>query len=131
MKNINHEDLRQFTGDLKRFAHPLNPNVIYTPGIQFLAKRAEAHWLIDAIVSYYGSPVMQRAIDRDSRLAGHQFWQLKVKNDNSASLTARADKGVAPFITQKFTWTDFPMSVVDVWAFFDSHWWTLYLPSEH
>lgn len=127
---LNHGDLRQFSGDLDRYRHPLNPTVIYTPGVRYVAEHGHAYWLIDAIVSYFGSDEMQQATDCDLRLEEMQFWRLDVKDD-AAVLTARADGGVPPFITQEIPFTDFPLDCIDIWAGYDGQYWTLYLPSEH
>ena len=127
---LTHADLKQFTGDLDRYQHSLNRRVIYTPGVQFLAERGGAYWLIDAIASYFGDGKMKRAIARDDRLSTLQFWNLKV-NDRSAVLTMRSDSGEKPAITQEIPYTDFPLDTIDIWAGFDGERWTLYLPSEH
>lgn len=128
---LTHHDLQQFTGNLERYRHSLNRRVIYTPGVKFLAERGEAYWLIDAIASYFGTPLMKRAIAADPRLETLQFWRLDVAKDQTAVLSARADSGVKPFITQEIPYTDFPLEYVDVWAGFDGDHWTLYLPTEH
>ena len=128
---LTHTDLTSFSGDVERYQHPLNRRVIYTPGVQFLAERGQAYWLVDAIASYFGSDEMQTAIEEDSRLAWLQFWRLEVQEDQKATLTARADSDVTPFVIQEFQYTDFPLSKVDVWAGNDGTYWTLYLPSEH
>ena len=128
-KQLTHADLRQFTGDLDRY-RTLNRIVIYTPGIAYLAEHAGAYWLIDAIASYFGSTAMNQALAKDDRLTLH-FWRLDVADDHSATLTARADSGEEPFITQEIPYTDFPLKHADVWAGFDGNRWTLYLPSEH
>ena len=130
-KPLTHDELRQFTGDLERYRHPLNRRVIYTPGIRQLAERGGAHWLIDAIASYIGTPVMSRAIAEDERLGSLQFWRLEVREDRSAELVCRADSGVKPAIVQAIEYTDFLLKYIDVWAGFDGEHWTLYLPSEH
>jgi len=66
-------DLLQFTGDYIRYSHPLNRKIIYTPGVRYLAEKAGAHWLIDAIASYFGSDVMNQAMAEDYRLKSLQF----------------------------------------------------------
>lgn len=129
-KTLTHGELMQFTGDLERF-QSLHPGVIYTPGVQYLAERAGAYWLLDAIASHFGGSVMQSAAAKDRRLRSLQFWRLEVRADKAATLTARADSDVKPFITQEIPYTDFPLRCVDVWAGFDGEYWTLYLPSEH
>ncbi len=128
---LTHADLKQFSGDLDRYQHSLNRRVIYTPGVQFLAERGGAYWLIDAIASYFGDPKMSRAMARDDRLRSLQFWRLKVLDNQSATLTMRADSGEKPAITQEIPYTDFPLERIDIWAGFDGERWTLYLPSEH
>jgi hypothetical protein len=124
------EDLRQFYGDIIRFTHPLNRSVIYSPGVRYVAEKGHAYWLIDAIVSYFGSPEMKQAMAKDYRLQSLQFWRLTV-TDSSAVLTAEADAGEEPFIRQEIAFTDFPLDAIDIWAGFDGAYWTLYLPSEH
>ncbi|MCB0325148.1 MAG: hypothetical protein KDD69_16300 [Bdellovibrionales bacterium] len=127
---LTNADLYQFTGDDLRYQHPLKGQVIYTPGIRHLAEAGNAYWLIDAIASYFGSPEMSRAMERDPRLRHMQFWKLTITN-GSAVLVAEADADVAPFITQQIPFTDFPLPEVSIWAGFDGSHWTLYLPSEH
>ena len=130
-EKLTQADLMQFTGDLERYRHPLNKRVIYTPGVQFMAERAGAYWLIDVIVSYFGTREMMNAIRKDRRLADLQFWRLDVNADSTAIVTARADTDVKPFIMQEIAFTDFPLEFVEIWAAFDGRHWTLYLPSEH
>ena len=127
---LNQADLRHFSGDLERYFHPLNRNVLYTPGVKYVAEVGQAYWLIDAIASYFGSPEMNEAMHLDSRLKSMQFWRLDV-SDQSAVLTAQADSDVDAFIRQDIPYTDFPLDHIEVWAGFDGKRWTLYLPSEH
>lgn len=128
---LTHADLRQFTGDLERFRHPLAKRVIYTPGIKFLAERAGAFWLIDEIALAIAGGEIAKAGRIDPRVLDLHFWRLEVRQDRSAELTARADSDVPTFITRRIPWTDFPLDHVDVWAGYDGRYWTLYLPSEH
>lgn len=132
MSPLSHSDLRHFTGSLERFRHPLNPRVIYTPGVRFLAEQAGAYWLLDVIASYVGSEIMKQAVVDDDRLAFMQFWRLDVLNDSGmAVVSCSADSSEDPAISQVIHFTDFPLDHVDVWAAFNGEHWTLYLPSEH
>ena len=124
-------DLSQFTGGLERYQTWSNKNVIYTEGVEYLAKHGEAFWLIDCITSYFGTGSMRNAMEQDDRLNWLQFWRLEIHDDHSATVTARADTGVEPFVTQHIEFTDFPLDSIDIWAGFDGTRWTLYLPSEH
>lgn len=128
---LTHADLRQFTGDLERFRHPLARGVIYTPGVQYLAERAGAYWLIDEIAFAIAGGEIARAGKSDPRVLDLHFWRLEVREDRSAELTAWADSGVKPFVVRTIPWTDFPLDHIDVWAGYDGQHWTLYLPSEH
>ncbi len=130
MRPLIRADLAQFTGDPDRFRHPLNRRVLFTLGVQYVAEKGEAYWLVDAIASYFGSSLMMKAIAKDDRLASLQFWRLKVNKDHRAVLTMRADSGERPAITQRIEYTDFPLGRIDIWAGFDGTHWTLYLPSE-
>ena len=130
-KPLTHDELRQFTGDLERYRHSFNRRVIYTPGVQHLAERAGAYWLIDLIASYIGTPEMARAIADDYRLGEMQFWRLAVDDNGGAVASCRADSDQAPAITQVVPFTDFPLDQIEIWAGFDGERWTLYLPSEH
>lgn len=121
------DGLANFSGDLERY-RSINPRVIYTPGVKYLAEKAGAHWLIDAIASYF---LGGKQVFPDSRLETQQFWRLEVSEDDSALLSARADSGVEPYVTQHIPYTDFPLNQIDIWAGFNGKGWTLYLPSEH
>ena len=127
---LTHADLAQFTGDLDRYFHPLNRQVIYTPGVKYLAELGHAYWLIDAIASYFCSPLMNESMSKDYRIRTMQFWKLQV-NNQAAVLVAEADAGEEPFIRQDIPYTDFPLDKVEIWAGFDGKRWTLYLPTEH
>ncbi len=124
-------ELQQFTGTTQWYRHQMTPKAVYTDGVQYLAAKGEAYWLIDAIVSHLFTPQMKRAIAKDSRLGTLQFWKLKVADDRTAVLGCYADSNVKPAITQKIPFTDFPLSEIDIWVGFDGDRWTLYLPSEH
>ena len=122
--------LGHFSGDLERY-RSIIPGVIYTPGVKFLADEGHAHWLIDAIASWYPSPRMRKAIASDHRLESLHFWRLDVHEDDSATLTMRADSGEQPAVTQEIPYTDFPLESIAIWAGPDRNGWVLYLPSEH
>lgn len=124
-------ELRQFTGDLERYRHPLNPRLLYTPGVQFLAESAGAYWLIDAIASWIGTPQYLAAVVTDERINDLHFWKLAVHSNQSATLSAVADADEPPFLVQQIAYTDFCLESIDLWCGFDGQHYTLYLPSEH
>jgi hypothetical protein len=128
---LTQQELDAFTGDCERYRHPLSRTVIYTPGIKHLAERAGAYWLLDEIVLGLMSKQFEQTAMLNPRIGEMHFWALDVHEDDSATLTARADCDVPPFYSERITWTDFPMKQAHIWAAFDGRHWTLYLPSEH
>jgi len=128
-------ELRQFTGDLERFRHSLNRQVIYTPGVQHLAERAGAYWLIDVIASWIGSPDFNRAVAADARIESLHYWTLEVADAYGIVQAVIEDTeppfAMKPFITQEIPVTDFPLPEFNIWAGFDGTHWTLFLPSEY
>lgn len=131
MQKLTKDQLNQFTGDVVRYRHPINRKVIYTPGVKYLAEKAEAYWLIDAIASWIGSEPFEDAVSEDDRIRYMHFWKLTVNEDGTATLSAKADSPEKPFITQPIPFTDFPLDSIDIWAAVSDDLWTLYLPSEH
>lgn len=125
------EELRQFTGDLERWRHSLYRKLTYTPGVQHLAERAGAYWLIDAIASWLPSPRFRAAAQRDPHIGSIHFWKLAVGDDRSAILTAIADAGEEAFIRQDIEYTDFPLTEIDLYCAFDGEHWRLMLSSEY
>jgi hypothetical protein len=128
---LTHEDLRSFSGDIERYTHPFCRQVIYSPGMRYLAEAGQAYWLLDEIAFTLGSPsTMRRLIAKDARAAEMLFWRLRVRDDKTAVLIGEVDQGQT--VTRRaYTYTDFPLDRVEIWTAFDGTRWTIYLPSEH
>jgi len=125
-------DLNQFTGGtLERYRSGINPRVIYSEGVRYLAEKANAYWLIDAIASYLTPQELAEAAKQDPRISSMHFWKLEVADDQTAVLYAEADLGVPPFVMQKIPYTDFPLRSASIWAAQNVEHWVLYLPQEH
>lgn len=124
-------ELAQFFGDLIRYRHPFNRQVIYTPGVRHLAEKGKAYWLIDAIASWIGSEPFQQAAAEDYRINSMHFWKFERNRDKPSILYAKADSPDEAFIIQEIEYTDFPLPEISIWAGFDGEHWVLYLPSEH
>jgi hypothetical protein len=104
---------------------PVFPGVIMSEGVLFLAEKAGAFWLPDAIASH----IVTNASLREE-CQGLIFWHLQVEN-GSAVLTARKDSGLPALVTQEIEYTDFPLDEIEIWAGDNGEGYTLYLPSEH
>ncbi|MDP3737551.1 MAG: hypothetical protein Q8R02_09185 [Hyphomonadaceae bacterium] len=118
-KSLTLGDLAQFTGSEVFFRHPLSAGCLYTEGVQYLAERASAYWLIDAILC-------PQASQANLREAEFQVWTLTVREDRSATLVG-SDGDNNRIYNQQIPWTDFALTSVTLW--FANN--TLYLPSEH
>jgi hypothetical protein len=94
-------------------------------GVLYLAEKAGAFWLPEAIASHI---VTNRPLRE--KCEGLIFWHLQVEN-GSAVLTARKDSGLPALVTQEIEYTDFPLDEIEIWAGDNGEGYTLYLPSEH
>ncbi|MCC3499661.1 MAG: hypothetical protein JGK38_24210 [Microcoleus sp. PH2017_15_JOR_U_A] len=110
-------DLAQFTGTSRYYQHWLG--LRYTDCVQFLADRAGACWLLDAIASHQPNCL------KDPMLQEIQFWKLKVENQ-SGVLVCERDQGDV-YLSQQIPFTDFPLDSISLYLA-DG---ILYLPSEH
>ena len=109
-------ELRQFTGSEKFYRHPLFPPYIYTEGIQFLAEKAGAYWLLDHIFAHQPELKGQR----------FQVWKVTVSADASARISVE-DGNDAELAAYPLGYTDFPLEAFSLWLV-DG---ILMLPSEY
>lgn len=102
---LKESDLNHFTGteQYKRWSI-LFQRMVLTDGAHYVAEKAGAFWLMDAIASH--QPKILK--NKDQRLKTLQIWELSVK-DNAAVLTCCADTGTKPAVKQKIEYTDFPL----------------------
>jgi len=99
-------DLRQFTGTTGYFRPQplLFPCFLLTDGTRYLAEKAEAFWLFDAIASLQAHP----KVKGHEKLNELQFWRLEVAEDESAVLSVEWDKEQVVY-SQAIEYTDFPL----------------------
>jgi len=118
-------ELQNFTGSQTFYRHALLRSCVYTEGVQHLAERAQAHWLVDAIVSHQLTPsvaaeafqvwtLQQLQADIVTGAAG--AWVLSCEDGNGKAVAA-----------QEIGWSTFPLQRIQLW-FVDC---TLLLPSEY
>jgi hypothetical protein len=115
------EDLKQFTGGLEFYKHPLIPRMVYTEGVQYFAKKAGAYWFIDKV-----------ATELENLMAEQPFISLllTVKNDKATlSVTDGNELTLCP--TFKIDFTDAPEGEWRFWIESGGGRYTLLLPSEH
>lgn len=115
MTKLSQSELNQFTGTECYYRHWLGHK--YTDGVKFLAEKAGAYWLIDAVMSY-------QAKFKDIPF---QDWELTVEEDKTAVLTMKEDSDKPELVRQRIPLTDFPMPYAELY-FIDG---VLLLPSEY
>ncbi len=98
---ITESDLSQFIGTVNYYRHWLGG--VYTDGVQYLAEKAGAHWLVDAVFSH-------------RRREPFQIWTLKKNDDDRAVLTMQEDTGEPVKVRQKIIpYTDFPLDQIQLY----------------
>jgi hypothetical protein len=118
-KTLTEADLRQFTGTETWFRHSLNRNVLYTEGVQHVAEKGGAYWLLDEIA-------LTQLSDKKVAAEAFQLWKLSVRADRTATLACDDGDGNIVF-TKELEFTDFPLNETRLY-FTDN---TLLLPSEY
>lgn len=110
--------LRSFTGTTEYRRHW--SGMRYTDGVQFLADKAEAYWLLDIIASWQPKAL------RDPWLREFQLWELFVKPDGTATVVCSRDSEDVAF-RQQIEHTTFPLEYVKLYV----EGGVILLPSEH
>lgn len=118
-KTLTAADRGQFTGSESFYRHPLNRKVVYTEGVQYVAEKGGAYWLIDEIA-------LIQPYDKKVAAEKFQVWTLKVRADRTATLACEDGNDNVVF-TKELQYTDFPLDEVRLY-FTDN---TILLPSEY
>ena len=92
--------LRQFIGT-EHYYKSIVPAMVYTDGIQYLAEKTGAHWLIDLVASY-------NTLKFKSKYR-FQVWTIEIAEDKSCIVYCREDTEDPRIVEQKIVYTDFPM----------------------
>ena len=117
---LTQSDLNQFCGSGKSYPHFLK-RFTYTDGVKYLAEKANAHWLLDAIASY------QQQLLCDPMLQEFQVWKLTINSDNNTALLVCEKDTDDVVVTQDIPYTDFPLPEVRLYLCTK----VLMLPSEY
>lgn len=117
-------DLAQFTGTEQWYRHGMVRSVFYTAGVQYLAEKAGAYWLLDLIA------MAQRSKPR-VRAEGFQVWKLtRTKGKNSCIVTCDDGNGHIVY-RQCIPFTDFPLETITLYCVQDGPSWVVMLTSEY
>ena len=99
-------ELAQFTGTEHWYRHQIARGVLYTDGIQYVAERAGAYWLVDEVA------LAQRGVPA---LDGEEFqvWTLIV--DGTAAILRCGDGNGRVLLEKRIEYTDFPESGIKLY----------------
>ncbi|MCC5611958.1 hypothetical protein LC612_35810 [Nostoc sp. CHAB 5834] len=100
-----------FGGSERRIRHNFNPNFIFTHGVESMAEKAGAFWLLD-IVATEMAPLYQKAWKEGK--ASIAAIKLNVTEDRKAEISLILDEE-EPVWTRNLDFTDFPAGE---WSFF-------------
>lgn len=107
-KTLTAEALYQFTGTETWYRHSLNPKVLYTDGVQYLAEYGGAYWLLDTIAI---AQVHVKVVAAEE----FQLWTLTVNPDCSAVITCDDGNGRIVY-KQSLSFSDFPLPEVKLYV---------------
>jgi hypothetical protein len=106
-------ELAGFTGteSYTNLRYPwLRKRFLLTDGAKYLAEKAKAYWLMDAIASHQTNKVV--AVEE------FQFWKLAVGEKREAVLTC-TDGNNKELVRQEIPCTDFPLNTITLYAALD------------
>ncbi|XIA64510.1 DUF6876 family protein [Bradyrhizobium sp. TZ2] len=113
-------DLAHFTGTAEWYRHGLNRRMLYTDGVQYLAEKGGAYWLLDKIA----------CLQLEPKIGAEEFqvWRLHVMDDRTARLVCDDgnDSGTVIY-SEEIDFTDFPLDQITIWVEGN----VILLPSEH
>ena len=118
---LKESDLIKFTGTENHFIHQLT-GLRYTDGVQYVAEKGKAYWLLDDILAFM-------KYDKKFKNPDYQdftVWKLRV-NPNKKAILSAEDGNYNQIFSHEIPWTDFPMDKIDLW--FEQG--VLILSSEH
>jgi hypothetical protein len=104
-EKLTQADLAQFTGSERWYRHSLMRTITYTEGVQFLAEKAGAYWLVDKIATLQLEPKIKRE--------EFQAWKLTVA-ENRGKLLCEDGNGNAVY-REEIEFTDFPLDEIMLW----------------
>ena len=93
-------NLSQFIGTERYYPH-FTRLLQHTDGVQYLAEKCGAFWLIDVCASWQTKTKV--------RNEPFQLWSIKVHDGDTATVKMQRDSGLKPIITQEIPYTDFPI----------------------
>jgi hypothetical protein len=115
---FNAQNLGQFTGTTGYYR--ITRKHLLTDGTKYLADAAGAYWLMDAAASHL-----------DEIGTADWFVLIKLQVQQSRAVMVYEDGNGNEHARQEITYTDFPLSSIELYACWDGEHWVIMLPSEY
>lgn len=119
-QKLTEADLAQFTGTSQWYRHPLFRKYLYTDGVQCVAEKGGAYWLIESIFAYQGS---QKEVQGE----GFLVWKLTLNDEGHGAVLSCEDGNLNQLWSTEIEFTDFPLKSITFWCIDN----VLILPSEY
>lgn len=94
-------DLNAFRGSQQFFKHWGIRQLVHTEGVQYLAEKANCHWLIDEIAFLLQYHLLQEHPD--------SFYCVEFHADNNQAVLTIGDGDGQTYVTHNIDYTDFPV----------------------
>ncbi len=120
-------DLSQFTGTLTYHKLTMHPRVLFTDGLDYLAKEAKCYWLMDVVMSHLAT---------SKKLATEPFVSFNITVDeNRRTVCTFTDGNEKKLAKQIIETSDFPFDKLQFFCQKEEHGtgsrWIVMLPSEY
>ena len=103
-ETLRESDLREFIGTENWYRHSIYRSFLYTDGVQYVAEKGGAYWLIDKIFAEQFENINLPEQE-------FQVWVLSVQDDKSALLTCH-DGNYNWQHKETIKYTDFPLKEI-------------------
>jgi len=115
-KTLSKSDLAQFTGSENWYRHGINRNVLYTDGVQHVAERGGAFWLLDeiAIIQPYNKAVSTSPAAGPRHKSNQQVEHLGSNPSHGHAAHCRSSGGpsTSAQCPKTSVWSGFQMQVI-------------------
>lgn len=122
---MNHQDIRQLQAELANYTgttsyYRIDRKTLLTDGTHHLAERAMCYWLM----CFFSSYLIELNLD-------DWFTVLKLEVAGASARVTIEDGNDKVLATQQIEYTDFPLSTIKLYGYWDGEHWILMLPSEY
>jgi hypothetical protein len=100
-------DLERFTESESVTEHPQFADYSYSEGVAYVAERANAQWLIDAILTHQSDAAVRAVV--------FQSWMLSKEAGGWELSMVDVDNDSGVLIEQRIDYCDFPLGQIRLW----------------